>query len=278
MGCGGHARPQACSAPVRGWLRPEWIEADPVEPQRNHSSQPARRWDQREDFLLLPGDGLILVSGSGHVQFFDHAARQLIGSAGGLDHGQQIEAFWPELVELLELHSATIADQGPIDTAIACGSRELPARLFRSDDGAGVVLLQPRSHAHQPVSEQLLMHQRILQQVRDAVIVTTAEPVEPPGPLIVFANAAALRQTGYRLEELLGRSPRLFQGPHTDPKAVRVFHDAMRHWQPVRQALLNYRSNGRPFWVEIDIAPLDDSGGWFTYWVSVQRECKAPQP
>ena len=32
----------------------------------------------------------------------------------------------------------------------------------------------------------------------------------------------------------------------------------------------------RPFWVEIDITPLSDRDGWFTYWVSVQRECREP--
>ena len=122
----------------------------------------------------------------------------------------------------------------------------------------------------------LLMQQRILQQIRDAVIVTTAEPVDPPGPLIVYANRSALRQTGYALEEILGRSPRIFQGPGTDPAAIAAFLAALRHWQPARQRLVNYRRDGRRFWVVIEISPLEDSDGWYTYWVSVQRECEAP--
>jgi hypothetical protein len=48
------------------------------------------------------------------------------------------------------------------------------------------------------------------------------------------------------------------------------------HWQPIRQTVLNYRKNGSSFWVEIDITPLADSDGWYTFWVSVQRECKPP--
>lgn len=120
------------------------------------------------------------------------------------------------------------------------------------------------------------MHQSILEQLRDAVIVTTAEPVASPGPVIVYANRAALRQTGYRLEDVVGRSPRLFQGPHTDPEALRTFHEAIVHWQPVRQSVLNYRKKGSSFWVEIDITPLADTDGWYTFWVSVQRECRGP--
>ena len=83
------------------------------------------------------------------------------------------------------------------------------------------------------------MHQRILQHIRDAVIVTTAEPVDAPDPVIVYANPAALRQTGYRLSEVLGRNPRLFHGPDTDPAALRTLHEALRRWQPVRETVLN---------------------------------------
>jgi hypothetical protein len=54
------------------------------------------------------------------------------------------------------------------------------------------------------------------------------------------------------------------------------FREAMAHWQPLREVVLNYRKNGSTFWVEIDITPLADSDGWHTYWASVQRECRPP--
>ncbi len=45
----------------------------------------------------------------------------------------------------------------------------------------------------------------------------------------------------------------------------------------MREVVLNYRKGGAPFWVEIDITPLADSDGWFSYWVAVQREVRGPQ-
>jgi PAS domain S-box-containing protein len=233
-------------------------------------------WEQRDEFLLLPGDGLILVSGNGRIRFFDNRARLLLGTAASQALGEQVEMIWPELAELLEHHTIGIDQQGPRDTQVDVRGQPQAVRLFRSDDGMGVVLLGDRAALQGVASQQLLMHQRILAQLRDSVIVTTAEPIDAPGPVIVYANQAALRQTGYRLEEVLGRSPRMFQGAGTDPADLRTFRDAMSHWQPVRQTLLNYRKNGRPFWVEIDITPLSDRDGWYTYWVSVQRECKPP--
>ncbi|KEF42909.1 MAG: hypothetical protein ER33_03295 [Cyanobium sp. CACIAM 14] len=234
-------------------------------------------WDSRDDFLLLPGDGLILVDGDGVITYFDHRARLLMAREPRCRSGDSLDLIWPELAAAIEEHSDAASHLGPLDTRLTCGGQRRTVRLFRTDSGVGIVLLADRPAAPEASQEHLRMHERILQHIRDAVIVTTAEPVDPPGPVIVYANNAALRQTGYRLEEILGRSPRLFQGPATDPAALRSFHAALRHWQPVRQRVLNYRKDGSIFWVEIDIAPLEDSDGWYTYWVSVQRECEAPR-
>jgi PAS domain S-box-containing protein len=235
-------------------------------------------WEQREEFLLLPGDGLILISGNGLICFFDNRARLRLGTVASQACGQPVDTIWPELAELLEHHSIGVDQQGPRDTQVDLRGQPQAVRLFRTDDGMGVVLLGDRSAVQGIASQQLLMHQQILRQLRDSVIVTTAEPIDLLGPLIVYANPAALAQTGYSLDEVLGRSPRLFQGPGTDPASVRSFREAMNHWQPVRQTVLNYRRSGRAFWVEIDITPLSDRDGWYTFWVSVQRECKGPIP
>ncbi|MFM7313008.1 MAG: PAS domain-containing protein [Cyanobium sp.] len=233
--------------------------------------------DPGEEFLLLPGDGLILVAADGRITYFDHRAQRLLGGEAVLGVGADLEPVWPALADALESHSVAISDSGLIDTRLSYGGSPRMVRLFRSDSGVGIVLLAERIPADGGAAEQQLqMHRSILRYVRDAVIVTTAEPVDSPGPLIVYANEAARRQTGYRTSELLGRSPRIFQGPGTDRGALSCFHQAMRHWQPTRQMVVNYRRNGTPFWVEIDIAPLADRDGWYTCWVSVQRECGAP--
>jgi PAS domain S-box-containing protein len=245
------------------------FEAPPVSQLHSH-------WAPGDEFLLLPGDGLILVNADGQIRFFDHRARLLHHGLGAKALGLPVDELWPELAAALEHYSIAVEQQGPLDTRVDLHGKPRVVRLFRTDDGMGIALLAKRPSAHGLASQQQLMHQNILAQLRDAVIVTTAEPIAPPGPVIVYANPAALRQTGYQLKELVGRSPRLFQGPRTDPAALRTFHEALTHWQPVRQVVLNYRKNRSTFWVEIGITPLSDQDGWHTFWVSVQRECHAP--
>ena len=109
----------------------------------------------------------------------------------------------------------------------------------------------------------------------DAVLITEAEPIDEPGPRIVFVNQAMVQASGYPVSEMLGRTPRMFAGEGTSEEGRRNISQALRSWRPVRQELLNYRKSGEPFWVELHIAPVTDSTGWFTNWVSVQRDVTA---
>lgn len=109
-------------------------------------------------------------------------------------------------------------------------------------------------------------------QSLEPVLITEAEPIDSPGPRIVYANRAFSRVTGYSLEEVLGKTPRILQGPKSDRKELDKIRHALQRWKPVRAELLNYRKNGDQFWVELVIFPVADESGWYTHWVAVQRE------
>ncbi len=106
----------------------------------------------------------------------------------------------------------------------------------------------------------------------DAVIVTEAEPMSRPGPRILYVNDTVCRATGYSRDELIGQTPRIFQGPDTDRAALDRIRHALHRWEPVTEELCNYRKDGSRFWVELSITPIADAGGYFTHWVAVQRD------
>ena len=97
-------------------------------------------------------------------------------------------------------------------------------------------------------------------------------PVTGPGPRIVYVNPAFTARTGYTAQEVLGKTPRILQGPETDPASLEKIHHAVRAWQPIEIELINYRKDGSKHWVEISIVPVADETGFFTNWISVQRD------
>ncbi|HEX8554379.1 MAG TPA: EAL domain-containing protein [Sphingomonas sp.] len=121
-------------------------------------------------------------------------------------------------------------------------------------------------------SQRLRLLESVAVHARDSIVITEAEPLDLPGPRILFCNAAFTRATGYTSEEVLGKTPRILQGPDTSPEARAKLRAAFASWSPVEVELINYRKDGTPFWVELSIVPVANENGWFTHWVSVQRE------
>lgn len=121
-------------------------------------------------------------------------------------------------------------------------------------------------------ANRLAFLESILENANDAVLVTEGAPLDEPGPGVIYANPAFTRMTGYSREEILGRSPRIMQGPDTDRTRLDVIRASLLAGEPVREELLNYRKDGTEFWVEFDIVPVPGDSGWPDYWLSVQRE------
>ena len=119
---------------------------------------------------------------------------------------------------------------------------------------------------------QLRLLETCVSRLNDIVLITEAEPLDEPGPRIVFVNDAFERRTGYTREEVIGKTPRILQGPKTQRVELDRIGAALKKWQPVRSELINYTKAGEEFWLELDIVPIANAQGLFTHWVAVERD------
>jgi PAS domain S-box-containing protein len=118
----------------------------------------------------------------------------------------------------------------------------------------------------------LLLLESVILNANDAVVITEAEPVELPGPHIVFANDAFARMMGYSREEVIGKTPRILQGPKTNLETLKNLKEGLKRFEPVRAELVNYRKDGSEVWIELSIFPVGDRTGHYNYWVGIQRD------
>lgn len=147
-------------------------------------------------------------------------------------------------------------------------------RVYLDDTGtpvrrAGVV---QDITARKEAQAELILLRNAVSRLNDVVIITEADPIDEPGPRIVYANAAVERMTGYQVNELVGQSPRLLQGPRSDKVTLDRIRQALAQRQPVREEIINYTRAGEAYWVEIDIAPLFDDWGRLTHFIAVQHD------
>ncbi len=122
------------------------------------------------------------------------------------------------------------------------------------------------------VAERLRLLESVVVNASDAVLITEAGPLDPPGPRVVYCNAAFTGTTGFAEAEIIGQSPRLLQSSDTDRSTLDRLRAALTRWQPIEVELLNTRKDGTPFWVELSVVPVANLVGEFTHWVSVQRD------
>ncbi|MHB1699415.1 MAG: PAS domain S-box protein [Acidobacteriaceae bacterium] len=146
--------------------------------------------------------------------------------------------------------------------------------LVRPEDGAAsrILVINTDITERKRSEEHLRLLEAAVARLNDIIVITEAEPISQPGPRIVFVNDAFERQTGYMRAEVIGKSPRILQGPKTSREERNRIREALQKKEPVSAELINYTKDRKEFWAEIEIVPLINADGVHTHWVSVKRD------
>lgn len=88
---------------------------------------------------------------------------------------------------------------------------------------------------------------------------------------IIFASKNFSRISGYQPEEIVGKSPAVFQGAATSTITRQKIKTAITNLKPFKEVILNYRKNGDSYWCEIEAYPMFDKNGIFQNYIALEK-------
>ncbi len=143
-------------------------------------------------------------------------------------------------------------------------------RVYPSGNGLSLFIRDITKRKKEEHHLKLL--ESVITNTTDSVLITEAEPFDLPGPRILYVNEAFTRMTGYTAEEVIGKTPRILQGIKTDKEELKRIGKCLRSWKQCEATLINYKKNGEEFWINFSLNPVSDENGWFTHWISIERD------
>lgn len=114
--------------------------------------------------------------------------------------------------------------------------------------------------------------QLVVEASNDGIVVAEQEGEDN---ILIYANPAFERLTGYTVDEILYQDCRFLQGDDRNQPGLNAIREAVRNHRPCREVIRNYRRDGTPFWNELSITPVFNEAGQLTYFIGIQKNVSA---
>ncbi len=145
------------------------------------------------------------------------------------------------------------------------GSSFMAEMSTRVVDQRFVVVMRDITERHAQEQEVRMLSMAVEQSVQSILITDLEGNIE-------YANAATLSSSGYTLQELLGRNPRLLQSGNTPRETYDRMWDQLLAGKPWRGHLFNRRKDGVDYVEAATITPIRDAQGRVTQYMALMLD------
>lgn len=163
------------------------------------------------------------------------------------------------------------ADEETVANVISAGAWDCMDRLQL--DGVNLVrtirtmlTLHNLQRERRATAESLRKLSRAVEQSADSVVITNREGI------IEYVNPAFEALTGYRLEEVRGKTPRVLKSGEQSLEVYREMWKTILSGNVYRGILVNKKKNAELYYVEESISPVRDSDGRIMHIISNGRD------
>jgi PAS domain S-box-containing protein len=92
---------------------------------------------------------------------------------------------------------------------------------------------------------------------------------------IQWVNDSLIQLSGYSFDEIVGRTPRMFQFEKTDLKTLAYISERLGNGLSVNTEILNRGKKGNEYWLELNIVPITDAHGALSGYIAVETDITA---
>ncbi len=110
----------------------------------------------------------------------------------------------------------------------------------------------------------------IKNRILDEVILVTDTNLK-----IVFASSGIKKMTGYTESEIIGKTPKIFQGPKTSEIALKEMKTAIQSQVPFEKTIENYKKDGKIYKCKINSIPIFNLKGELSHFIAFESVDKS---
>ncbi|MBK9602592.1 MAG: diguanylate cyclase [Anaerolineales bacterium] len=215
-------------------------------------------------------DGLIALDMKNRIIDINHSAAEILGSTENALLGKKLGDVFPrsgaELAEAPEKEvkfELNIDDQRYYDALLSPVHDEWPKGQI-----GRMIILRDITERKQTELRLLQLHKAVEQSPVSVLITNLQGNIE-------YVNPHFTKLTGYGLDEVIGKNPRMVQSGNTSLEAYEEMWNTVRSGKVWRGEVWNKKKNGDPYCEVEIIAPVIDNDGTIVNYIAIKEDVTA---
>ncbi|MBD3582587.1 PAS domain S-box protein [Flavobacterium selenitireducens] len=148
------------------------------------------------------------------------------------------------------------------------------AFLVKDENGKAIRMIGAMQDVTRQKQEEhrLKLMETVITQMKDSVIIAEADKSGETSPRIIFVNPSFSAMTGFRPNEIIGKSPNIFMNRKPAQRDYERLMQAIENKQEFSYETLNAHKDGEEYWVNVSLTPIWNKEAEHTHWISIQRD------
>ncbi len=213
-------------------------------------------------------DAIVVVDTQGRIVDINPKAMELADPGAGAPFGKQMQDVFSRWADLIP-HYATFEGRTELKLERAPFSYvELRIIPLRDRQGRlmGKLATWSDISARRQAEEQLRIFFHAVEQNPSMILIT-----DPEGR-IEYVNNRFMRVTGYSLEEVRGKTPRILKSGETPEDVYKKLWQKITNGETWEFEMLNRKKNSELYWAHLLIAPALDANGNVDHFIAMQQD------